>query len=309
MDSQTEKLIVENVLNALLEKGIITGNAGNAVKTGNDSIQAKVRETAATYASAARIQEESLTLVPKDTILIENPHNPEALKMMRKATPARIAIGKCGTRQKTAPYLNFLADHAAAQDAVFMDVSDEFLQKNNLLKVQTIVKDKDEYLMKPDLGKKLSEESRKVILEKIEKGKQVQIIVVDGLSSTAIESNVPDVLPALIQGLKTENLSVGTPFFVKYGRVGIQDEIGMLLGCDVIVELVGERPGLTTAESMSSYMVYRPGENTVEADRTVISNIHRDGTPPAEAGAHMATLIRKMMDKKASGITLTELLK
>jgi ethanolamine ammonia-lyase small subunit len=268
-----------------------------------------VKETAAGVVSAASGKDEPLTLVPKDTILIENPHNPEALKMMRKATPARIAIGKSGTRQKTAPYLNFLADHAAAQDAVFMDVSDEFLQKNNLLKVQTIVKDKDEYLMKPDLGKKLSEESRKVILEKIEKGKQVQIIVVDGLSSTAIESNVSDVLPALIQGLKVENLSVGTPFFVKYGRVGIEDEIGMLLGCDVVVEFVGERPGLTTAESMSSYMVYRPSEKTVEADRTVISNIHREGTPPAEAGAHMATLVRKMIDKKASGIALTELLK
>ena len=306
MDSKTEKLIVENVLNALLEKGIIAGNAGNA---GNESINARVKETVAGIASATRGQDEPLTLVPKDTILIENPHNPEALKMMRKATPARIAIGKCGTRQKTAPYLNFLADHAAAQDAVFMDVSDEFLQKNNLLKVQTIVKDKDEYLMKPDLGKKLSEESRKAILEKIEKGKQVQIIVVDGLSSTAIESNISDVLPALIQGLKVENLSVGTPFFVKYGRVGIEDEIGMLLGCDVVVEFVGERPGLTTAESMSSYMVYRPSEKTVEADRTVISNIHREGTPPAEAGAHMATLVKKMIDKKASGITLAELLK
>ncbi|HYE69537.1 MAG TPA: ethanolamine ammonia-lyase subunit EutC [Anaerovoracaceae bacterium] len=306
MDSQTEKLIVENVLNALLEKGMIAGNAGN---TGNESINARVKETVTGIASAARGQDEPLTLVPKDRILIENPHNPEALKMMRKSTPARIAIGKCGTRQKTAPYLNFLADHAAAQDAVFMDVSDEFLQKNNLLKVQTVVKDKDEYLMKPELGKKLSEESRKLVLEKIEKGKQVQIIVVDGLSSTAIESNVSDVLPAMIQGLKAENLSVGTPFYVKYGRVGIEDEIGMLLGCDVIVELVGERPGLTTAESMSSYMVYRPSEKTVEADRTVISNIHREGTPPAEAGAHMASLVRKMIDMKASGITLTELLK
>jgi len=286
MDIQTEKLIVENVLNALIQKGILGGNETIATNHG-----------------------EPLTLEPKDKILIENPHNPEALKMMRKATPARIAIGKCGARQKTAPYLNFLADHAAAQDAVFMDVSDEFQQKNNLMKTQTIVKDKDEYLMRPDLGKILSEESKRTILEKIEKGKQVQVIVVDGLSSTAIETNVADVLPALIQGLKAEGLSVGTPFFVKYGRVGIEDEIGMLLGCDVIVELIGERPGLTTAESMSSYMIYRPSEKTVEADRTVISNIHREGTPPAEAGAHMATLVKKMIEKKASGVTLTELLK
>ena len=305
MDSQTEKLIVENVLNVLIEKGILAGNAGIAE---NENTYTKVKETVANVTSAARGQDEPLTLTPKDTILIENPHNPEALKMMRKATPARIAIGKCGTRQKTAPYLNFLADHAAAQDAVFMDVSDEFLQKNNLMKTQTVVSDRDEYLMKPDLGRKLSEESKRVILEKIEKGKQVQIIVVDGLSSTAIESNVTDALPALIQGLKAENLSVGTPFFVKYGRVGVQDEVGMLLNCDVVVELVGERPGLTTAESMSSYIIYRPSDKTVEADRTVISNIHREGTPPAEAGAHMATLVKKIIDKKASGVTLTDLL-
>jgi len=295
MDSQTEKLIVENVLNVLIEKGILTGDTE--------------KEAVSVVAPVAYDQDEPLRLTPKDKILIDNPHNPEALKMMRRATPARIAIGKCGTRQKTAPYLNFLADHAAAQDAVFMDVSDEFLKKNNLMKMQTVVKDKDEYLMKPDLGKKLSEESKKLILEKIEKGKQVQIIVVDGLSSTAIESNVPDVLPALLQGLKAANLSVETPFFVKYGRVGVQDEIGTLLGCDVVVELVGERPGLTTAESMSSYMIYKPSEKTVEADRTVISNIHREGTPPAEAGAHMATLVKKIIDKKASGVTLTELLR
>jgi len=302
MDSQTEKLIVESVLNALLEKGILSGNSENPEPVRDIAPSAGDRPVAGS-------QDEPIKLTPKDKILVGNPHNPEALKMMRKATPARIAIGKCGTRQKTAPYLNFLADHAAAQDAVFMDVSDDFLQKNNLMKTQTVAKDKDEYLMKPDLGKKLCEESKKEILEKIEKGRQVQIIVVDGLSSTAIESNTADALPALIQGLKTENLSVGTPFFVKYGRVGIEDEIGMLLDCDVIVAFVGERPGLTTAESMSSYMIYRPNEKTVEADRTVISNIHREGTPPAEAGAHMATLIKRMIDNKASGVTLTERLK
>lgn len=307
MDKQTEKLIVENVLNALLQKGIINGT---------ENLTQKVAEKVATVISSAKDECNSqsekcepLKLEPKDKILIENPHNLEALKIMKKATPARIAIGKCGTRQKTSSYLNFLADHAGAQDAVFMDVSDEFLKKNNLLKTQTIVKDKDEYLMRPDLGKKLSEESKKAILEKCEKGKQVQIIVVDGLSSTAIESNVEDVMPALIQGLKAEGLSVGTPFFVKYGRVGIQDEIAMLLNCDVIVELVGERPGLTTAESMSAYMIYRPSEKTVEADRTVISNIHRAGTPPAEAGAHMATVVKKMIVNKASGVTLSELLR
>lgn len=245
-------------------------------------------------------------LESKDKIQVENPHNPEALKMMRKMTPARIAVGRCGARQKTSTLLNFLADHAAAMDAVFMDVSDDFLVKNNLFKVETQVKDKDEYLKRPELGKKLSEEAKRTMLEKCEKGKQVQIIVVDGLSSSAIEANIGDAMPALIQGLKAEGLSTGIPFFVKYGRVGVQDEIGMLLDCDVVVALIGERPGLVTAESMSAYMIYRPSSNTVEADRTVISNIHRGGTLPAEAGAHMATIVKKILDNKASGVKLSE---
>jgi ethanolamine ammonia-lyase small subunit len=190
-----------------------------------------------------------------------------------------------------------------------VDVSDEFIEKNNLFKTVTVVKDKAEYLKRPELGKILSEESKKMILSKCESGKQVQIIIVDGLSSTAIEANVADVLPALIQGLKSEGISVGTPFFVKYGRVRVEDEIGMLLNCDVVVELVGERPGLVTAESMSSYMIYRPSSSTVEADRTVISNIHKGGTPPTESGAHMATVVKRILDNKASGIKLSQLLK
>ena len=124
-------------------------------------------------------------------------------------------------------------------------------------------------------------------------GKQVQIIVVDGLSSTSIEANIADVMPALIQGLESLGITVGRPFFIKYGRVGVMDEVAPLLACDVIVEFIGERPGLITAESMSAYMAYRPDHTTVEAQRTVISNIHKGGTPPAEAGAHLATVVKK----------------
>jgi ethanolamine ammonia-lyase small subunit len=302
MDQATEKLIIDRVLEAL--KGHDTDLNENELKV-NKSTTAQTSPTNSVNCHC----EEPLTLESKEKILITNPHNEEALKMMRKATPARIAIGKSGARQKTTSYLNFLADHAAAQDAVFMDVSDEFLDRLNLFRTQTVVNDKDEYLMRPDLGKIMSDDSKQLILKNCQKGLQVQIIVADGLSSTSVEANVADILPALLQGLKAEGLSVGTPFFVKYGRVGVQDEIGKMLNCDVIVELVGERPGLTTAESISSYMIYRPNNNTVEADRTVISNIHRAGTPPAEAGAHMATIIKKMIVNKASGITLSEMLK
>lgn len=287
MDNQMEKMIIDKVLKELLKSG--------GMQNSESIIEPK---------DCMPVELES-----KEKIQIQNPHNMEALKIMRNSTPARIAVGRCGARQKTSTLLNFLADHAAAQDAVFVDVSDEFLLKNNLFKIVTVVKDKAEYLKRPELGKILSEESKKMILMKCESGKQVQIIIVDGLSSTAIEANVSDVLPALIQGLKSEGISVGTPFFVKYGRVRVEDEIGMLLNCDVVVELVGERPGLVTAESMSAYMIYRPSSSTVEADRTVISNIHKGGTPPTEAGAHMATVVKRILDNKASGIKLSQLLK
>ena len=292
MDKELVDVIIARVIDALQE--------GEQPKSGKAPEGSKNADRdAKSYSSG-----EALTLECKDNIYIEEPNNYEALKMMRAATPARIAVGRCGARQKTATLLNFLADHAAAQDAVFQDVSDEFLSKNNLFQVMTMVKDKAEYLQKPELGKKLSEEGKKIIQERCEKGKQVQIIIVDGLSTTAIEANVAEVLPALMQGLKVEGISVGTPFYVKYGRVGVQDEIGQLLNCDVVVELVGERPGLVTAESMSAYIIYKPSANTVEADRTVISNIHRGGTPPVEAGAHMAGIVKKILEKKASGVNL-----
>lgn len=245
----------------------------------------------------------------EDKVLVDNPRNIEALKVMKKTTPARIAVGRCGTRYKTATLLDFWASHAAAQDAVALEVSAEFIDRCGLMATKTRVADKDEYLKKPALGRKLDDHSRQKIMENCEKGKQVQIIVVDGLSAPAIETNAEDTMAALVQGLKVEGLSVGKPFFVKYGRVAVQDEIAMLLDCDVIVELVGERPGLVTAESMSAYLIYRPSENTVEADRTVLSNIHRGGTPPAEAGAHLATLVKTIFANKASGTKLAEILK
>ncbi len=297
MDKQTENYIVESVIRKLIEREVL--NSGET---------AKHSATNASHATGIDTGSDPITLQPMDFIGVENPNNLEALQVMRKASPARILMGRCGARQRTASLLNFMADHAAAIDAVLTDVSEQFIADQNLFKVSTVVKDKDEYLMRPDLGKELSREARDEILQKGEKGKQVQIIVVDGLSSTAIEANIADVMPALIQGLQTHGISMGRPFFIKYGRVGIMNEVAPLLDCDVVVEFIGERPGLITAESMSAYMAYRPEHNTVEAGRTVVSNIHKHGTPPAEAGAHLATVVKQMIDNKASGMKLAALL-
>lgn len=107
-----------------------------------------------------------------------------------------------------------------------------------------------------------------------------------------------------IEGLDRYGIQVGNPFFVKYGRVPAEDEIAEITGAEVIVSLIGERPGLVTAESMSAYMAYKPTVGMPEARRTVVSNIHKGGTPPVEAGAYIADIIKLMLDKKASGLDL-----
>lgn len=142
------------------------------------------------------------------------------------------------------------------------------------------------------------------IKEKCKKNPTVQIYVSDGLSSAAVAANIPDLLPAILQGLQNYKIDVGTPFFVKYGRVGVMDEISEITGAEVTCTLIGERPGLITAESMSAYIAYKATVGMPEARRTVVSNIHRNGTIPAEAGAHIADIIKIMLEKKASGTDL-----
>lgn len=236
--------------------------------------------------------------------LVENPVNGEAYYDLKQYAPCRLGIGKAGARYKTDPVLQFRAAHAAAQDAVFSNVDQDFIDKMGLFSVQTQCDSKDTYLTRPDLGRKLSDEAVKTIKEKCRMNPKVQIYVSDGLSSASIAANIGDVLPAIEQGLKSYGIDTGTPFFVKYGRVGAMDQISEITGADVTCVLIGERPGLITAESMSAYIAYKATVGMPEARRTVVSNIHKAGTIPAEAGAHIADIIKKILDNKASGTDL-----
>ncbi len=235
--------------------------------------------------------------------LVKNPENKEAYAELKAHAPCRLGIGKAGARYKTDPVLQFRAAHSAAQDAVFSDVDQDFVDNMGLFTVQTQCDNKDTYLTRPDLGRKLSDEAVATIKEKYKKA-TVQIYVSDGLSSAAVAANVADLLPGILQGLKSYNIDVGTPFFVKYGRVGAMDQISELTGADVTCVLIGERPGLITAESMSAYLAYKATVGMPEARRTVVSNIHRSGTGAVEAGAHIAEIIKIMLERKASGTDL-----
>ncbi|MDD7512198.1 MAG: ethanolamine ammonia-lyase subunit EutC [Peptostreptococcaceae bacterium] len=264
--------------------------------------------TEATNAVACEITDgclDDITAIDiKQQYLVKEPYDREGFLELKQFAPCRLGIGKAGARYNTLPQLMFRAAHSAAQDAVFSDVDQDFVDSLGLFTIRSRCENKDIYLTRPDLGRRLNEEAVAAVKEKCEKNPQVQIFVSDGLSSAAVAANTKDVLAGLLQGLKSSGIKVGTPFFLKYGRVGAMDEISEITGADVTCVLIGERPGLITATSMSAYIAYKGTIGMPEARRTVVSNIHSAGTIPAEAGAHIAEIIKTILEKKASGTDL-----
>lgn len=235
---------------------------------------------------------------------IPKPAYQEGLADLVASTPARIGVWRTGTRPLTKTMLKLQFDHAAAIDAVGGEVLEKYLEEFDLFTVETCYENKEVYLKRPDKGRVLTDSAVEIINERCLKRPQVQIIVSDGLSASAVETNLKDVYPALIDSLKINKLTIGTTFFVKGGRVACMDHIGEILQPEVLVLLIGERPGLVSASSMSAYMCYRPRKGMIESERTVISNIQPLGTPPTEAGAHIGTVLRKMLEQQVSGVKL-----
>ena len=236
--------------------------------------------------------------------LVDHPENGEKYRKMKEKTPARLGFGKAGARYKTLTMLRFRADHAAAQDSVFSELDAEFAKKYDLLPTKTRCDSKDEYLTRPDLGRCFDEHNAKTIAGVIDRPPTVQIVVGDGLSSAAIAANAADCLAAMKDGLRARGISTGKDIFVKYCRVGAGDAGGDITGCELVCVLVGERPGLVTDKSMSAYITYKPHTGVSESSRTVVSNIHAQGTPAVEAGAYIAELIELILKKKVSGVGL-----
>lgn len=240
----------------------------------------------------------------RNLYLVEDAQDEERFKKMKAKTPARLGSGKAGARYKTLTMLRFRADHAAAQDSVFSQVSEDFAEKNGMVAIQTECRDKDEYLTRPDKGRRFDEENAKIIRSAVSGKPTVQIVVGDGLSSAAITANAIDCLAALKDGLKIRGIQTGKDIFVRYCRVGAGDAVGDITGCELVCMLVGERPGLVTDKSMSAYITYKPYTGVSESARTVVSNIHAQGTPAVEAGAYIAELIETILKKKVSGVGL-----
>jgi ethanolamine ammonia-lyase small subunit len=243
-------------------------------------------------------------------------HSSEIVRTIRARTPARLLAGRSGAAYRTNTQLELREAHAAARDAVRAELNlfsgneenpvNELVKRWNLFEARTRATSKDEYLARPDFGRRLNDESLAEIKRRCAIGKDLQIVIGDGLSVTAVTEQVPRLLPLLSEGAKARGWSVGEIFVVRYCRVGILNEIGELLDPKVAVLLIGERPGLATAESLSAYMAYRPKASDTDANRNLISNIHARGVAIEQAVQRILNLAASMMTNQKSGFQLRE---
>jgi len=253
---------------------------------------------------------------PEDNKLAPPSDLPEILRKARAQTPARLLKGRSGAAYRTSTQLELREAHAAARDAVRAelnlrtDFGEDFVRKWNLIEVSSRAANKDEYLLRPDLGRHLNDASRAEVTRHCTTQQDLQIdlqiMIGDGLSVTAFATQIPGLLPLLCEGASTRGWSIGSIFVIRHCRVGILNQIGELLRPRVAILLIGERPGLATAESLSAYMAYRPKASDTDANRNLISNIHARGVSTEHAAQRILNLAALMMTTHHSGYQLRE---
>jgi len=311
MDDAKLNAIVDAIVRELQASGAVKTSASDsaapaAVSTTLSSPSAvPVKPRAATSTANITIDLPDPTLT-RTTPRVKNPKDADGLRALMASTTARIGVGRAGPRYSTAELLLFQGDHAVTQDALYRDVDQKLLDEFKLFTVQTkVTGGKQEYLLRPDLGRLLNDDAKRLINEKCQKNVNIQLVVGDGLSAAAVEANLRQIFPVIKQGAQTANLTFGTPFFIKYARVGVMNDVGELIKPDVVILLIGERPGLGRAESMSAYMGYKPKYGDTDADRDVVCNIFENGgTNPLEGGAFVVQIAQKMRKNQASGVKL-----
>jgi len=237
---------------------------------------------------------------------------PDLIEKIRARTPARVLADRSGAAYRTATQLKLRHDHAAARDAVRAEfelkrgLGAEFVEHWKLFTVSTQAASKEEYLRRPDLGRRLDEIARNQLAERCPLNADLQIVIGDGLSVTAVSTQVPPLLPMLAEKARLLGWTLGQPFAVQYCRVGVMNPVGELLQPKVVVLLIGERPGLATAESLSAYMSYQPRAGHNDSKRNLISNIHARGVSTEAAAMRIIDLAEQMMRRQTSGVEIKE---
>jgi ethanolamine ammonia-lyase small subunit len=230
---------------------------------------------------------------------------------LRRYTPARIAIGRAGGSLPTAEVLDFAFAHAEARDGVHCELDVEKLARDierlgvTCIRLESAADDRITYVRRPDLGRRLSDRSRALLQQSNPPTASCDIafIVGDGLSAIAAAEQAPKVLAHLLPKLTGFTVKICV---VTNARVAIQDELGRLLGAKLSIILLGERPGLGTADSLGAYLVFDPKPGNTDANRNCISNIREAGLPPAAAAETIHYLLRESLQRRISGVSLKD---
>jgi ethanolamine ammonia-lyase small subunit len=238
---------------------------------------------------------------------------PDAWQFLQTYTPARIARGRAGHSIPTNELLKFQSDHAQARDAVYSELAIQKITQNfielfdsQVLLLKSEIKNRPQYLQRPDLGRTLSQKSREELMEGNWSESDICFIIADGLSAQAINQHALPVLENLLPRLQKINWEIGPICLVEQGRVAIGDEIGFLLKSEIVVILIGERPGLTSPDSMGAYITFRPFVGMTDESRNCVSNIRPQGMDFQMATDKILYILTEMKSKKLSGVNLKD---
>lgn len=234
---------------------------------------------------------------------------------LRRLTPARIALGRTGTSLPTGAQLDFQFAHAQARDAVHLPfdpvgLTSQLTERGSeSLVLHSAAIDRNSYLQRPDLGRKLSDESAKTLRDYAVAhpgGVDLAIVVADGLSALAVHRHTLPFLSRMEEQIAAEGWSVSPIVLVEQGRVAVADEIGELLGAKMVVILIGERPGLSSPDSLGLYFTYQPKVGLTDAYRNCISNVRLEGLSYGMAAHRLLYLMREACRRQLSGVNLKD---
>jgi ethanolamine ammonia-lyase small subunit len=231
---------------------------------------------------------------------------------LRRLTAARIGLSRSGASLATAPLLELRLAHARARDAVHAPLDAERLRAElealglPVLAVSSAARGRQQYLMRPDLGRRLAPESERLLANHAGRGHDVALVISDGLSARAVERHAQPLLAALLPLLRAENWRIAPLTLVRQGRVAVGDAVAQLLRGRMVVILIGERPGLSAPDSMGAYLTWQPQPHSTDADRNCISNIRPEGIDPADAADKIMQLLRAMQVRGMSGVLLKD---
>jgi len=232
--------------------------------------------------------------------------------LARQMTPARVFAQRTGAALTTKDWLGLRADHAFARDAVFegLDLERDFgpqrIRDYGLFEVRSQAPDRSTYLLDPGKGRMLDPQARDRIQAECPRGPDLQMALGDGLSATAVRLHGPRLLDAIWAGALERGWTLGRPFLVHQARVGLLNEIGLAIAPRVALLLIGERPGLSAADSLSAYMAYQPKTTDTDAQRNLVANIHPRGVPLAQATQRILNLVAALMQAQKSGVEVKE---